>query len=210
VYNVEQTVGSQYANSPQIMALINSMVEWIDPTVTLQNFYSWLWDISTAQGVFLDIWGVIIGISRNLQIPIVETYFGFSGGPGVPFNSAPFYTGANTTTTYSLPDPEYLQLLLTKALANISPTTIPALNQMLQYLFGEYGTAYVIDNGNMVMTYHFDFSLTPVQYAIVATSGVFPHPTGVLVDIETPDDIALLTESGDPLLTESGLEILLG
>ena len=191
------------------MSLVNSMVEWIDPTVNLQQFYKMLWNISTAEGSFLDIWGVIIGISRNLQIPVVETYFGFHGSVGVPFNQAPFYSGANVTTTYSLPDADYLQLLFTKALANISATTIPALNQMLQYLFGAYGVAYVIDNGNMVMTYVFDFILTPVQYAIVATSGVFPHPTGVLVSIETAADVTMLTEAGDVMLTESGLEMLL-
>jgi len=210
MFNVESTVASEYANSPTIMSLVNSMVEWIDPTVNLQQFYRMLWNIMTAQGSFLDTWGVIIGISRNLQIPVSVTYFGFNGSVGAPFNTAPFYSGASVTTTYSIPDADYLQLLLTKALANISATVIPSLNQMLQYLFGAYGTAYVVDNGNMVMTYVFDFVLTPVQYAIVATSGVFPHPTGVLVDIQTAADVPLLAETGDTLITESGLDILLG
>ena len=56
MYNVESTVGSQYANSPQIDALIAFMVEWIDPTVNLQQFYTLVWNISTAVGFGLDIW----------------------------------------------------------------------------------------------------------------------------------------------------------
>ncbi|MGC8517896.1 MAG: DUF2612 domain-containing protein [Steroidobacteraceae bacterium] len=208
MYNVESTIGSQYANSPSIDALIASMNAWIDPTVNFQQFYNLVWNISTAQGFGLDIWGSIIGVSRNLQIPASVTYFGFQGGAGLPFNNAPFYAGHSATQTYTLSDTEYLPLLLAKAYANIVETTIPALNQMLQMIYGEYGTAYVIDNGSMSMTFYFNFVLTPVQYAIVATSGVIPHPTGVLVDITTAADVPLLAENGNTLLTENGIELL--
>jgi Protein of unknown function (DUF2612) len=211
MYDVESTIGSQYANSPVLTALIDSMVQWIDPTVNLQQFYSYLWNIYTAQGFGLDTWGVIIGVSRVLQVNFPVTYFGFNGGLGVPFNNgAPFYNGGANIQAYALSDADYLPLLLTKALANISETTIPALNTLLQNLFSSYGVAYVQDHGGMVMSYVFNFSLTPVQYAIVATSGVLPHPTGVLVDISTPSDNGLLAETGDQLLTEQGLDILLG
>ena len=208
MYNVESTIGSQYANSPSIDALIASMNEWMDPAVNLQQFYNLVWNISTAQGFGLDIWGSIIGVSRYLQIPSSVQYFGFNGGVGPPFNNAPFFAGESLNQTYALPDAEYLQLLLAKAYANVTATTIPVLNQMLQMLFSEYGAAYVIDQGDMAMAYAFDFTLTPVQYAIVSTSGVLPHPTGVLVDIQTPADNALLTESSSPILTENGIEIL--
>ena len=210
MYNVESTVGSQYANSPQIDALIAFMVEWIDPTVNLQQFYKLVWNISTAVGFGLDIWGVILGISRNLQIPVAVTYFGFNGGAGVPFNNAPFYAGESDTQTYTLPDSEYLPLLLAKAYANITQTTIPAMNAMLQMLFGESGVAYVIDQGNMILTLNFEFTLTPIQYSIITSSGAIPHPTGVLVDIQTTADNAVLAETGSALLSENGLELLAG
>ena len=210
MYNVESTIGSQYANSPSIDALIESMQSWIDPTVNLQQFYNLVWNISTAVGFGLDIWGSILGISRNLSIPgAICTYFGFNGGAGVPFNNAPFYAGASNTTTYTLPDPQYLTLLLAKAYANISVVSIPDMNAMLQMLFGA-GSAYVIDQGGMILTLVFNFTPTPVQYAIISTSGVLPHPTGVLVDIRTPTDNVVLSETGSDVLAENGLEVLAG
>ncbi len=210
MYNVESTIGSQYANSPSIDTLIASMQSWIDPTVNLQQFYNLVWNISTAVGFGLDIWGVILGVSRNLQIPVAVTYFGFNGGAGVPFNNAPFYAGESDTQTYTLPDSEYLPLLLAKAYANITQTTIPAMNAMLQMLFVASGVAYVIDQGNMILTLVFNFTPTPVQYAIISTSGVLPHPTGVLVDIRTPTDNVVLSETGSDVLAENGLEVLAG
>ena len=57
MYNVESTIGSQYANSPTIDALIASMNTWMDPTPNLQQFYAFVWNILTAHGFGLDIWG---------------------------------------------------------------------------------------------------------------------------------------------------------
>ena len=211
MYNVESTIGSQYANSPTIDALIASMNTWMDPTPNLQQFYSFVWNILTAQGFGLDIWGSILGVGRTLQIPATTTYFGFSGGAGVPFNNgSPFYAGESPTQAYQLPDSQYLSLLLAKAFANISATTIPAMNQMLQLLFGDSGVAYVIDVGNMLLTLYFEFNLTPVQYAIVANSGVLPHPTGVYVDIQTPADVVVLAENDAEVFSENGLPVLAG
>ena len=211
MYNVESTIGSQYANSPTIDALIASMNTWMDPTPNLQQFYSFVWNILTAQGFGLDIWGSILGVGRTLQIPATTTYFGFSGGAGVPFNNgSPFYAGESPTQAYQLPDSQYISLLLAKAFANISATTIPAMNQMLQLLFGDSGVAYVIDVGNMLLTLYFEFNLTPVQYAIVANSGVLPHPTGVYVDIQTPADVVVLAENDAEVFSENGLPVLAG
>jgi hypothetical protein len=211
MYNVESTIGSQYANSPAIDALIASMNTWMDPTPNLQQFYSFVWNILTAQGFGLDIWGSILGVGRTLQIPATTTYFGFNGGPGVPFNNgAPFYAGESPTQAYQLPDSQYLSLLLAKAFANISATTIPAMNQMLQLLFGDSGVAYVVDVGNMILTLYFEFNPTPVQYAIVANTDVLPHPTGVYVNIQTPLDVPILDENGNDILDQFGLPVLQG
>lgn len=206
---VQATILSQYANSPILVTLIEDFQTWIDPTVNLQQFYKNIWDISTAQGFGLDIWGIILGVSRYLIIPVEETYLGFHNGQGLPFNNAPFYTGQQVTQAYPLSDAEYLPLLLAKAFANICETSIPQLNKLLNLLFGADGYCYVEDNGNMQMTYYFDFALTNIQYAIVATSGIFPHPTGVLVNISTTSDIDLLTEAGSIIDTENGNDILL-
>lgn len=196
--NVLQTVISQYGNSPTLLTLINSYNDSIDPTNDIDNFYNDVWNIETAVGFGLDIWGVILGVGRVLQVAS-STYFGFTGvngrteasgdalggGPTTPAES-PFYSGQPGTNNYALADSAYRQLLLAKAAYNITSGSIPAINAILQALFvtnvpGRAGNAYCTDGGNMTMTYTFSMTplLTPVEEAIITQSGALPRPCGV-------------------------------
>jgi len=189
-FDIDTTVISQYANSPTILALIENFAAYFDPVPNMTSFYNVMWNILTAEGFGLDIWGRILGVSRYLRLPNPPTgYFGFYDGgydDTQPFNVAPFYGGTGSTETYELSDEAYLPLLMAKAFANICQTTIPVMNQLLQLLFPGAGNSYVVDLGNMQMQYVFDWQLSPTQYAIVLNSGVLPHPTGVSVAIVTP------------------------
>ena len=64
--NYLQTVVSQYGNSPTITSLIESFNDAVDPSSNIDNFYTWVWDVSSAQGFGLDIWGRIVGVSRTI------------------------------------------------------------------------------------------------------------------------------------------------
>ena len=201
--NVQQTIISQYANSPALTALIALWNDAIDPNANLAQFYADYWDINTAVGAGLDNWGIILGVSRYLTIPSTNTYFGFYDGAGdwLGFNQAPFNSGATATQCIALPDNEYLQLLLTKAAANICRTTIQALSRLVQNLFGSFGPCYALDLGGMMMSYVFQFNLTPVQLAIVESSGVLPHPTGVgviIVQVNPANQFAFNGGTGQP------------
>lgn len=177
--SVERTIISQYSNSPTLCALIHNMDAYIDPQADLDTFYNFVWNVQTAQAWGLDIWGRIVGIGRLLKIPDDPPQIGFNNGPGTPFNQAPFNGGVASTQTYSLADDAYRTLILSKALANISACTAPSLNQLLQNLFTGRGRSYVVDTGNMTLRYVFEFALTPVEIAIVTSSGALPHPAGV-------------------------------
>lgn len=186
--DVDSTILAQYSNSPSLTSLIESWNACLDPAANLSNFFYQVWNILSAQGFGLDIWGVILGVGRELQVDVPENYIGFrnTDNDWEPLSQAPMFSGSSLTQTYALPDSQYLPLLLTKAAANICRTTTPALNRLIQNLFGAFGPCYVQDLGGMAMNYVFDFPLTPVQSAIVTSSGVLPHPTGVSVTIITP------------------------
>lgn len=198
MYDLESTIGSQYANSPVLEALCADFQAWIDPTVNLQNFFDQFWNIATAQGSFLDQWGTILGISRYVDIPPVGTFFGFYDGVGdyAPFAQAPFYAGSAATQAYALSDAAYSTLLLAKAFSNICRTCIPVMNQLLSMIFPGYGSAFVIDFQNMTMGFYFTWSLSSVQQAILVQSGVLPHPTGVAYVIVDYDPGATFGFSG--------------
>jgi hypothetical protein len=170
---------SQYANSPILLALIASFAANVDQTQNIDAFYDNVWNVLTAQGYGLDVWGRIVGVSRVLTL--TTKFFGFeeAGDASVdPFNTSPFYTGLAANSNFSLSDSAYLSLILAKAAANIWDGSIPQLNAILRILFPGQ-VAYVVDGLNMTMQYVFGFALTPVQSAIANSVGILPRPTGV-------------------------------
>ena len=177
------TVLSQYANSPTLLALISDFSQWLDPASRFDAFYSYLWDIDTAVGFGLDVWGRILGVSRVLQVPTGE-YLGFvSNSAAKPFGYGIWYGGTRATLNVALTDSAYRVLLLSKAALNITNASIPAINEILLALFGG---GYVRDNLDMTLTYVFSFALTPLQTAIIFQSNVLPKPCGVSFDVEQP------------------------
>lgn len=179
--NPDATIISQYANSPTLRLLIETANEWIDPAADIDAFYSLVWNVDTAEGYGLDVWGRIVGVGRNLTIASPPPYFGFETGTDSfqPFNSAPFWNGSPVTQNYRLSDNAYRVLILTKAMANIARTDIPTLNALLGRLFAGRGRAYVNDLGAMQMRFTFEFYLEPYELAIMTQSGALPRPTGV-------------------------------
>ena len=186
-FDITQTVIVQYARSPTLRQLIADFGQYFDPTANLTAFFNTYWNIDTALGAGLDVWGRILGVSRVIPIPGTENTFGFYN-TDVPFDwenwgGGPFYASQVSGNSFKLNDPSYRVLLLTKAMANIVNATAPALNAIVTNLFPGRGRCYVLDLGGMHMRYVFEFSLTNIEYAILAYSGVLPHPAGVGVSI---------------------------
>lgn len=211
--NFSQTVISQYTNSQILSQLIANFNEYVDPASDIDNFYNLIWNIDTAKGYGLDVWGRILGVNRVLQVSNT-TYFGFAQATttsAAPFDQGPFYSGQRVTQNYALSDAGFLVLLFAKALANISDCSAQSINQILLNLFPKRGNCYVTDGLNMTMVYNFNFLLTPVEAAIVQQSGALPRPVGVsstviqtppkfstpiIVDVATPIDPITDTGTG--------------
>ena|ERR1044072_4888443 len=212
-FDVWKTVISQYANSPILIQLIENIFEYLDQTKNLDAFFDFIWNVDTAQGYGLDVWGRIVGVNRVLQVE-VGNWFGFAeAGPSAfTFGQGAFFSGAPLTDNFSLSDQAYRQLILAKAATNITNGSIPAINRILMTLFPNRGNCYVTDGlqgadwfgwaesnnaqgfnqapfysgadvSTMIMTYTFLFQLSPVELAIVETSGVLPKPTGVKASV---------------------------
>jgi hypothetical protein len=175
--NVEQTIISQYGNSATISALINNMNAYIDPCSDIDNFYDFVFNVETAQGFGLDIWGRIVNISREVL----------------------------TDPVYYLDDDDYRSLILLKALSNISYASSPSINQLLLNWLGAGSRAYVQDTGNMTMVLNFEFALTPVQLLIIQNSGIFLRGAGVKSNIQTiAFPVIGFAEMGQPWVTTMG------
>jgi hypothetical protein len=179
----QKTVISEYANSPRLLSIIESFADAMNMSRNLDAFFDNVWNIDTAIGYGLDVWGRIVVVSRILNVP--PSYLGFTDGStssGDPFDVSPFYSGETLTSNFTLSDDAYRQLILAKAAANIWDGSIPGLNNILRLLFPGQ-VAYCTDGLNMTFTYTFGFVLTPVQAAIVNAVGILPRSTGVLATV---------------------------
>ena len=155
--NVEQTIISQYGNSATITKLIQNMNAYIDPTADIDGFYNTIWNVNTAEGIGLDIWGRIVGLPTGRFIL--------------------------TTPATVLNDDQFRTLILLKSLSNISITSSPTFNQLLNNLFAGRGRCYASDQGGMQMRFTFEFILQPYELKIMSQPGIFLRPAGVQVGI---------------------------
>ena len=90
-----ETVQSQYAASPVIRALAESARIRIAPDADIELFYRSVFNIATASGAGLDIWGRILGIGRKVDITELTDFFG--GGCRIPEQS---FAGPVSGTQY--------------------------------------------------------------------------------------------------------------
>ncbi len=185
-FDARETIISQYANSPILLALLSSLDDAIDPQPAIDGFYDTIWNIDTAIGHGLDVLGRIVGVRRTLYLS-EGPYLGFSqSSDAVPFGTGIFYGGGAITPNYQLTDAVYRQVILAKAALNITDGSSASINAILRSLFPGYGNVWGRDNGNMTMTFVFGAPLSKVDYAIVTQSGVLPRPVGVSFDVEQP------------------------
>lgn len=179
-FNYWNTILSQYANSSILTTLIGNFFQYINQTKNFDLLYDNIWNINTAQGYGLDVWGRIVRVIRTVQIPGGIKYFGFNEADGPPFNTgSAFFSGMSATQNFILSDTSFRTLIFAKALSNISDGSIPSINSILLRLFPNRGNCYVTDGLNMTMNYTFNFNLSQVELAIVQQSGVLPKPVGV-------------------------------
>ncbi len=184
--NPTQTVISQYQTAPIINAILADVNTNLDPVGYITSFYNSIWNILTANTYGLDVWGRIIGVNRNIQVPETFTFFSFSGTPGAaPFGAHAFFSGAGGSgAQITLTDVAYRKLLLLKAAANYSNCSVKDLNALIYGLYGSEGKCSVLDGYNMTVVYDFQFSLSTTDYAVLTGSGVLPRPAGVALTIQ--------------------------
>lgn len=180
-FDVWDTIISQYANSDILTQLITNINDYIDQTKNIDAFYQYIWNVDTAEGLGLDIWGRIVGVNRVVYIASDDKYLGFKDAlpSSVPFGSGTFYPDNASSQAYPLADIDYRKLIFAKALYNITDGSTKAINQILLNLFPGRGNCYVAETGLMQIEYTFEFPLNPIDFAIVNSSGVLPKPTGV-------------------------------
>ena len=176
----EKTIQSQYGTSPHIKGLIKAFAEKIDPTLDIDTFYEKIFDPRTAEGVGLDIWGEIVGVTRDLEVEdeTANDFFGFIGSDLMPFNQAPFYHEAGRTKIYRMADNAFRELIFLKAWANISDATMPNIKFLVNSLFP--GGGVTIEAGHMhLRVIFYSYVLPSYSFALLRKYGFLNIGAGV-------------------------------
>lgn len=189
-FDVWDTLLSQYANSPIITGIITAFNAAMDQTQNIDSLFDLIWNVLTAQGYGLDVWGRIVGVTRTIPLAAVGNAptFGFNepGNDWVGFNQAPFFSGGALLNNVTLTDAQFRPLVLAKAATNVWDGSIPSFNKILIALFqGRGPPPYIIDNGNMSIVLNFPFVLASLDLAIINSSNCLPQPTGVVITIQS-------------------------
>lgn len=182
--NIQDTLMSQYANSPIIVKLIESINDCVDPTKSIDDFFQLAFNVRTAKGFGLDIWGRIVGVNRNISIPPDDlNMFGFKADPQsfAPFNNHPFSSAGARFHAYRLSDERFRTLIMIKAAANILNATAPNINKYLRMIFPNKRVYFLI-TGHMKGRYFFEFIPNKFERHLIYNLGLLPRPSGVQID----------------------------
>ena len=166
---------SQYANSPKFMTIFNGLLDLFNNAKTLEDWFNIVFDIKTAKGFGLDVWGKILNVGRSFTYDnngVIESVY---------------LSGAQTIDGISYTDDDieeaYRQVLLLSAMSNITNATIKSLNDLFMFYYQDRGLAYCLEYGTMQMRVVYEFYVNKLEQAIFSSS-IFPKPTGVLLSFE--------------------------
>lgn len=185
-FDIDETILSQYSASPRIKALLRGFNELIKPDSDIKLFYDNVFNIMTAQGYGLDVWGKIIGTGRFFNVKDADSeniFLGFNGSGEDVFNSSPFYNDKTGTGSLALTDNAYRELLLLKQAANLSRTDAATITSLLAQFYDKRGDFSVIELGVMKIRYVFEFYLTPFEEVFIRTRDLLPKPAGAAYQI---------------------------
>jgi hypothetical protein len=182
---IESALLWRYNNAPVLQSLIAAKQSWYDTNQTTfwDDWYTDVFNLATANQFGCVVWSIILGIPLNVILAPTpdKRVFGFK-----PYGANFFRSNFGTLqqTVQSLTLAQQRLVLQLRYLQLISRGTVPSINANLAYLFGEaYGTAWVIDNHNMTMTYVFNFELPSALLFVFNNYDILPRPAGVSLSI---------------------------
>ena len=197
---IDSTIQSQYSASFKIKTLVRAFYTAITPKPDIALFYDNAFNVDSAQGVGLDVWGRIVAIPRALEgIETDGSYFGFNPITPPediePFDQAPFYSDAKSNT-YILSDNAYRLLIKTKAAANISTGSMAELNRLVSMLLPNKDVS-VIHVDTMKLRILVEGHLEPYERNLLTRGDLPPIPAGVGWEVmEVPPPIFGFDGSG--------------
>lgn len=169
----------QESTSKSLQALAALKQEWYQENHTKfwQDWYDNVFNLQTANDFGCSVWGIILGIPLTLGPPPDP-----SGKKNWGFGSLRknFMHGNFTSSGAAGLTLEEKRIVLKLRYFQLScRCAIPEINKFLQFLFKDIGTAYILDNLDMSITYVFNFQLSDNLIYMFEKYHLLPRMDGV-------------------------------
>ena len=152
-------IQDQYKNT-NIETLINGLADLYDKLITqpLNNFYNNIYNLDTASGIGLDLWGEKLNFPRTIK-----------------------YINEETESSVTLQDNEYRLILQVVSLRIYIKMSVAGINKSLKELFSFYNVdAYTLDNQDMTyVNYIFLWEIPEYIKQAFNNYDLLPHPFAV-------------------------------
>lgn len=149
----------QYKNT-NIETLINGLADLYDKLITqpLNDFYNNIYNLDTASGIGLDLWGEKLNFPRTIK-----------------------YIDNKKENSVTLQDDEYRLILKVLTLKLYTQMSVPGINKTLKELFSFYNAdAYTLDNQDMTyVNYIFVWEIPEYLKQAFNNYDLLPHPLAV-------------------------------
>lgn len=172
----------QYTNAVNLQGIIQKKQDWYSTNnqAFWQDWYRDVFDLSTANEFGLAVWSIILGLPLFINTPADTGFptFGFGGSNGtVNFDNG--ILADDNGTIYNLPLETKRIALQLRYFQLVSSGTVPETNRMLNYVFGDMGSSYLLDYGTMNQAYIFLFPVSWDLAYIFNNLDILPRPAGV-------------------------------
>lgn len=171
----------QYNNAPNLQELINEKQAWyeLNQTEFWQNWLTDVFDLRTANDFGLSVWSIILNQPLFINLnPGATPSWGF-GAFHTNFSRGNFSNATNQNNQLRLDTDTARRLLQLRYFQLTSSGTVPEVNRMLKYVFGDLGLAFLNDNHDMTQFYTFMFPLSTELTFIFDNFDILPRPAGV-------------------------------
>jgi len=138
------------------------------------NFYTHIFDLSTANDFGLSIWAVILGVYFDSLVSIPAKWFGFTSSNGVNFNQGVFYPKSGLILTTE----EKRTILQLRYLYLTSNATLDKIIEAIQVVIP---TLNIIDSLKMYIVLTSEVTVSLRLLNLIDSFNIIPRPAGVKI-----------------------------
>lgn len=174
-------ITSEYRQKPNFVATVTTLTEIPVRVQELMQSMIPLFDVDVAVGSQLDIIGVWVNISRNVNIPIENVYFTWDGDAALGWDFGIWQGNQTNGAVTVLPDDVYRTLIKAKIAANQWDGTTEGAYAIWSQVFT---TIQILIKDNQDMTYELGFvggTIDSLTLALILQGYIPLRPEGVLL-----------------------------